>query len=228
MGYFCIRLLWFFFSFIARLAVPVFSGKREMEPGPSAFSSGASTALAAVGLACVGVWQTVVVTKAWVDDGLWIHGALAVLAFGWVALGRLYREERGEHGLRIFSGVGAVTTVCALAWSLQVPAKVIAAAEEAAAGAPYCLLTSGRNGLRPARDRLDLSGFAMQDGPVSLRHATLAIGESREPVWRYWSYRRGGFVPEFFGGVLTCELQRNAAKDLGWFQPKEGPLDSRF
>ncbi|SFU48662.1 hypothetical protein SAMN05216350_102134 [Polaromonas sp. YR568] len=215
-------------SFLTRLAVPIFSGKRKTEPGPSVFSSGATTALAAFGLACVVVWQAVVITKAWFDDGFWIHGALAVLALGWVALGRLYREERGEHGLRIFSGVGAVTTVCALAWSLQVPAKVIAAAEEAAAGAPYCLLTSGRNGLRPARDRMDLSGFAMQDGPVSLRHATLAVGESREPVWRYWSYRRGAFVPEFFGGVLTCELQRNGAKDLSWFQPKAEPLDSRF
>lgn len=218
----------FFVSFLARLAVPLFSGKREKKPGPSAFSLGATIALGAFGLACVTVWQTVVVTKVWFDDGLWIHGALAVLALGWVALGRLYPEERGQHGLRVFSGVGAVTTLCALAWSLQVPSKAIAAAEEAAAGEPYCLLTSGRKGLRPVRNRLDLSGFVMQDGPVSQRHATLAIGESREPQWRYWSYRKEAFEPEFFGGVLTCDLQRNAAKGLGWFQARAESPDQRF
>ncbi|WP_411882250.1 hypothetical protein [Polaromonas sp. YR568] len=218
----------FFFSFVARLAVLFFSKKGEVAPGPTAFSSDTTTALAALGLACVAVWQTVVITRYWFDHGLWIHGALAVLALGWVALGRLYREERGKHGLRIFSGAGAVTTVCALAWSLQMPAKAIAAAEEAAGGKPYCLLTSGRKGLRPVRDRLDLSGFVMQDGPVSPRHATLAIGESREPVWRYWSYRRAAFEPEFLGGVLTCELRDNAAKDLGWVQAKVQPPESRF
>jgi hypothetical protein len=227
-AFFVLACAGFFFSFIVRLAVLIFSEKGKTVPGPSVFSAGATAALAAVGLACVAVWQTVVITRYWFDDGHWVHGIVAVLAFGWVALGRFYREERGKHGLRIFSGVGAVTTVCALAWSLQVPSKVVAAAEKAAAGEPYCLLTSGRKGLRPVRDRLDLSGFVMQDGPVSARHATLAIGESRTPAWHYWSYRKGAFEPEFLGGVLRCDLQHNAARNLNWFQAKAQSQEERF
>jgi hypothetical protein len=227
-AFFVLACVGFSFSFIARVAALILSKKGEAAPGPSAFSSGATTVLAAVGLACGAVWQTVVITRYWLDDGLWIHGVVVVLALGWVALGRLYREERGKHGLRIFSSAGAVTVACALAWSLQVPPKVIAAAEEATAGEPYCLLVSGRKGLRPVRDRFDLTGFVMQDGPVSQRHGTLATGDAREPAWRYWSYRKEAFEPEFFGGVLSCEPKHNAAKDLGWVQANAEPLDSRF
>ena len=223
----------FFISFLARVAVPVFSGKGGVELGPTACSSGAATVLLAAGLACMAIYLAVVMARYWLDDGFWIHCAVAAVGLCWLGIGLFYRGKGGRPGRswpdwRILSAVGAVTTLCALVWSLQVPLKTIAAAEEAAAAEPYCLLTSGRQGLRPVRDRLDLSGLVMQDGPVSLRHAALAIGESRDPSWRYWSYRKGAFVPEFFGGVLTCELKRNAAKDLRWFQAKAELPDSRF
>ena len=210
----------FFIGFVARLVSVNSSEEGKTTAGPSAFSSGATIALAAVGFACSAVWLVVVTTKIWFDDGLWTHGVVVVLIFGWVALGRINLEKRERQAMRIFSGVGAVTTLCALAWSVQVSPQVIAAAEQAATDEPYCLLTSGRMGLRQVRSRFDLSGFVMQSGPISQRHATLAVGENRAPHWHYWSYRKEAFQPEFLGGVLTCDLQRNAAKDLGWFQAR--------
>lgn len=232
-AFFVFTCFGFSFSFIARWVIPIFAKKKETKPESGASSSGTTTALLALGLSCVMVYQVVKTASYWFDDGFLVHCAVVVLALCWVAIGWFYRGRHEQHADRrftaiIFSGVGAVTTLCALAWSLQVPYKAIAAAEEAAAGEPYCLLTSGRKGLRPSRNRLDLSGFVMQDGPVSSRHATLAIGESRTPAWHYWSYRKGAFEREFLGGVLSCDLQHNAAKNLNWFQAKAQSQEERF
>jgi len=82
-----------------------------------------------------------------------------------------------------------------LAWAVQIPAQVIAAAEEIAQDYPYCIDVSGR----AAQSRLDLTGVMMftrdQYGWSPNFHALLVIDRGSDRSYFNWSYKKGGFQP---------------------------------
>jgi len=146
------------------------------------------------------------VCNALFHSGLITHGAVVVLAVGWWVLGR-----------KVVRWVGAVAIVLALAWSVYSAQRVAHAAQVAAGGQAYCLLSATEDGLQPASSMLDLAGFSLQAGRGAMRHAQLATGTVQAPVWSYWSYREAGFVSESLGGVLTCVPQADNAAKLPWW-----------
>jgi hypothetical protein len=82
-----------------------------------------------------------------------------------------------------------------LIWSTLVPARVIAAAETAAGGRPYCIdVEKG-----PARSAGDLNGWRMRatnhEGWIWHFHALLVIGDAADRRYMNWSYRTGRFEP---------------------------------
>ena len=81
-----------------------------------------------------------------------------------------------------------------LAWSSMLPSRVIAAAEAAAGGLPYCIDVDGR----PARNGFDLGAVSMRatnsGGWTFSFHALLVIGATADRRYMNWSYRSGGFV----------------------------------
>lgn len=113
----------------------------------------------------------------------------------------------------------ALTVLVCTAWSLQSAHRVVQAAELEAGGQAYCLQAAGAEGLRPATAWMDLTGFAMQANANAERHAQMATGSARAPVWRYWSYRNAVFETEKRGGVLTCDLRTHYAAALPWLAP---------
>jgi len=126
------------------------------------------------------------------------------------------------HPANVVRWIGVVTMLLTVAWSLQSGRRVVQAAQQAAGGQAYCLMSATEEGLRPATSVLDLAGFSMQAGRGAMRHAQMATGSENLLSWRYWSYRQAAFVPEPLGGVLTCEVQTNYATKLPWFA--ETPL----
>ncbi len=151
------------------------------------------------------------VCNALFQSGLITHSAVVVLAVGLWVLSR-----------NVVRWVGVVAIVLALAWSVYSAQRVAHAAQVAAGGQAYCLLSATEDGLQPVSSMLDLAGFAMQAGRGAMRHAQLATGTVQAPVWSYWSYREAGFVSESLGGVLTCVPQADYAAKLPWWGKRTG------
>ena len=82
-----------------------------------------------------------------------------------------------------------------VAWSERVPSRIIAAAEAASGGGPYCLDVVDR----AARTRRDLTGFSAhapnEAGWTWSFHVLMVIGDGSERGYANWSYRTGRFEP---------------------------------
>jgi hypothetical protein len=111
-----------------------------------------------------------------------------------------------------------------LAWSPTLPPRVIAAAETAAEGRPYCIIVDGR----PARSAADLTGWNMRahhEGGWRLNfHALLATKAGTDFSYFNWSYRTGSFEPvteqarfklALFDHLVRCKLEPHLARD--WY-----------
>jgi hypothetical protein len=121
------------------------------------------------------------------------------------------------HPANVVRWICVLTMLLTVAWSLQSGRRVVQAAQQAAGGQAYCLMSATEDGLRPATSVLELAGFSMQAGRGATRHAQMASGSENLLSWRYWSYRQAAFVPEPMGGVLTCDVQPDYAAKLAWF-----------
>jgi hypothetical protein len=195
------------------------SYRKTGAPVHSRLSLAAGDALSAFGCALLALWFTVTATRSLLDDGLAVHATVLLLALLWFPVFNWYAAVRiraARAWPRLFAAIGSATLLAAVAWSVQVAPRALAAADRAAAGAAYCVETSSPVGFRPARDRLDMSGFLMRDGPVVERHALLAIDVEPEPRWAYWSYRKSLFVDESRGNPQRCNPDRAYAAKLRW------------
>jgi len=167
---------------------------------------------------------TVVVqlSNAWWRTGWLTHLAVAICALAWwVVFPKVWRDKSLQtvwclHPANVVRWVGVLVMALAVAWSWQSGQRVAQAAQEAAGGQAYCLLSATEDGLQPVTSVLDMAGFSMQAGRGAMRHAQMAIGSTQSPVWHYWSYRKASFVAEPMGGVLTCDLQTDYAARLPW------------
>nr|WP_315491780.1 hypothetical protein [uncultured Rhodoferax sp.] len=157
------------------------------------------------------------------QSGLLTHFAVAVLMLAWwVLLPRLWRGSLSDavgslHPANVSRWVGAAVMLAALTWSMVSAQRVAQAAQVAAQGQAYCLLSATESGLQPVTRLLDLAGFSLQAGRGAMRHGQLATGSVHAPFWAYWSYRESGFVTDAMGGVLTCDLQPHYAAKLPWW-----------
>lgn len=218
---------------VARWSLVASRPARTSEPSRTGLPAAAGWGLLALAPAAAITAMAVSMARAWGASALALHaGVLVVAAAWWLALSQfvprgLSGSAHWLHPAQVMRASGALAMVLAVAWSLGVAAEVTEAAESAAEGAPYCIEVPGPDGLRPARSRFDLSGFQLQAGKSSIRHAVLAVGSPRSPRWFYWSYRKEAFFPEFLGGVLRCEPVVAHARTLAWLSSAPAdPVDA--
>lgn len=122
----------------------------------------------------------------------------------------------GHYRLFVTTAAGALITgiIAVLVW----PLSVVAAAEEKAAGRPYCLVVADGLGYRTARNLMDLTPLVMR-GQESGRSASnfhgqlLISGESH----RNWSYARIGFFDTSIdNNPPKCKDMIGFARNLRW------------
>lgn len=165
------------------------------------------------------------VVDAWWPDALALHlGAVVVGVGWWFAISKVWLQAwplstvpYRVQARTVFRMAGLVTIVSAIAWSLASSSTKVDAAQQAAQGQPYCLLSASPHGMQPVVSRLDLSGFAARAGRGGDRHARMVTGTVEQPVWRYWSYRQSAWQQDPLPGVLTCPLLPDRARALHWW-----------
>ena len=94
-------------------------------------------------------------------------GAVAAGVAWWWALPRVWRLPAAPRRVQVrsvFRVAGLVYMAGAVAWSLASSQSKLEAAQQAAQGQPYCLLSASPHGLQPVVSRLDLTGFAARVG----------------------------------------------------------------
>lgn len=112
------------------------------------------------------------VVDAWWPDALALHlGAVVVGVGWWFAMPKVWPPvwplstvPYRMQARTVFRMAGLVAIVSAIAWSLASSSTKVDAAQQAAQGQPYCLLSASPHGMQPVVSRLDLSGFAARAG----------------------------------------------------------------
>lgn len=102
--------------------------------------------------------------------------------------------------------------------------RIIASAEAAAGGRPYCIEVAGKRGHdRAARSLWDLHPFVMTAEWTGFfylqRHAQLVVTASSTTLVKpaHWSYRAGSFVPSQTDTTSAfCAPRRHFAANLSW------------
>lgn len=148
----------------------------------------------------------------------WLGGWPVLLAGGVAAIFLLALGWRTDRGNWVFASIGATILVgIAAIWSW--PPIVARAAEDRAAGQPYCIMIGdGDRDYRPARTMLDLSPLLMRATEVpSLRnqHALviLSAGGGLHFSYRGRLFERGFEGAEYVDHPL-CTPQRDFARSL--------------
>ncbi|WP_138515323.1 YihY/virulence factor BrkB family protein [Rhodoferax bucti] len=170
---------------------------------------------------------TLQVVDVWWPGALALHLGAVVAGVGWwfaipkvwPAVWPLSAVPYRVQARTVFRMAGLVAIVGAIAWSLASSYSKADAAQQAAQGQPYCLLSGSPHGMQPVLSRLDLSGFAARASRGGDRHARMVAGTVEQPVWRYWSYRQSAWQQDPLPGVLTCPLVPNRASALPWWAP---------